>query len=76
MKKPKFTKEQMEFLREILTPPCCHVSGEHDPTHFREKPARVCYIQKQVAYDHALVMLRIGSVPGKSKKNCYWCSKK
>lgn len=29
-----FTPEQLDFLVDIAKPRCCHVTGEHDPTHF------------------------------------------
>ena len=74
MKKPKFSKDQSEYLREILTPPCCHVSGEHDPVHFKEQPKKVCSIQKARAYERALRELRFGIIPGRKEEEiCGWC---
>ena len=29
-----FTPEQLAWLVDIARPRCCHVTGEHDPTHF------------------------------------------
>lgn len=29
-----FTPEQLDFLVDIARPRCCHVTGEHEPTHF------------------------------------------
>jgi hypothetical protein len=29
-----FTPEQLAWLVDVARPRCCHVTGEHDPTHF------------------------------------------
>ena len=73
MKRPKFTKEQLDWLRSILKPSCCHVSGEHDPKHFEEQPKRICYIQKYKAYDKAMKALRFAPMTGIPEDECGWC---
>lgn len=72
-KRPPFTRAQLIWLREALTPPCCHVSGEHDPTHFEERPNKVCYLQKRDAYDWTLKVLGFAPMMGKSEADCNWC---
>ena len=37
-----FSDEQLEWIRELMRPPCCHVTGEHDPTHMARY---VCVLQ-------------------------------
>lgn len=73
MKRPKFTREQLAWLKIILTPPCCHVSGEHNSTHFKEDPKIVCGIQARGIYAKVLKELRFAEIPGVSKPNCVWC---
>lgn len=72
-----FTEEQLSFLKKVLTPYCCHVSGLHDPVHFKEKQY-VCEKQKAKCYDRLRELLGFGAVtvdepvpaPG-----CYWCER-
>lgn len=45
MRQPKFTEKQKQYLQEILTLPYCHVSGMHDPEHYR-RGGYICNIQK------------------------------
>jgi hypothetical protein len=71
---PRFTKEQREYLARVLTPPCCHVSGMHDPTHFKENPKRLCDIQKSTAFENAIKRLRL-KVVATSADGCYWCER-
>lgn len=68
----KFTDEQLEFLKDIFTPRCCHNSGEHDPTHF------VSYRQKARAFDRGRELLGFGEVTVDElipEENCYWCNR-
>lgn len=76
VKRPKFSKEQLTWLREALRPECCHVSGEHNPTHFEDQPKRVCYIQKYKAYDHVMKALKFAIKRGVSAPDCGWCPRK
>ena len=44
------TDEQLAWLADIATPRCCHTTGEHDPSHFKERKF-VCRDQlSEVAY--------------------------
>jgi len=61
----------MEYLRSILTVPCCHVTGMHDPLHYVEG-RYVCQGQKADAFDNAIEQLGI-PLKVKSKEGCYWC---
>lgn len=76
MNRPKFSRAQLGWLRAILTPECCHVSGVHNPTYFEEKPKMVCYLQKKEAYAKALASLGFASIPGVSALTCGWCPRK
>ena len=59
MKRPDFTPEQLEYLARILSLGCCHVSGEHSPTHFVEQ-RYICVRQKSEAWERAVVALGWG----------------
>jgi len=73
--KPIFTPEQMEFLKEILTLPCCHTTGMHDPTHYYEG-RYICEGQKTAAWLRACKALGIDLTEPriKSESDCYWCN--
>lgn len=45
-----FTGEQLSWLADIARPRCCHVTGEHSPTHFREKRFVCGFQMADVAY--------------------------
>jgi hypothetical protein len=75
MNRPKFTREQLTWLRETLKPECCHVSGMHDPTHWSEG-RYVCRDQKAGAYDHLRTALGFAAVKPQdcvSPEDCGWC---
>lgn len=77
MKRPKFTREQLSWIRWAIIPSCCHVSGEHNPTHFEESPSKVCYLQKYKAYEVFLKRVNMKQMRGKSLVGfCYRCDKK
>ena len=63
---PTFTPEQMEWLRDILAPGCCYVTGLHDPTHFREG-RYVCRFQEQAAYRKLRAALGMDEKPATSE---------
>ena len=75
---PEFTEEQIEWLKDMLTPRCCHTSGMHDPCHYTEQKY-VCKSQKAECYDHTRLSLGMGratpqeAIPSKS---CSRCNKK
>lgn len=67
---------QVQRLRLALSPPCCHVSGMHDPTHFSEG-RYVCNDQKAKAYDSIRAALCLPPVATKDCTpvvNCCWCN--
>ena len=75
MKKPEFTPEQMAWLEAALRPPCCHVSGMHNPTHWT-KGGYVCFYQKTEAYERFRDALGLPLVVGSDcvpDPECYWC---
>ena len=67
MRKPEFTKEQLEYLQDLLTVGCCHTSGTHDPEHF-SRGKYICVNQMSDAFRHAITTLnlefRVRSYPG------------
>lgn len=70
-----FTPEQLQYLRQLLQPTCCHVTGTHDPTHFQRDPSRLCTIQKADAWDRAVAWLGIAHDRAVSSKTCGWCAR-
>jgi hypothetical protein len=73
MKKPAFTSEQLNWLKEMLTPSCCHTSGEHNPTHFEENPEKLCYLQKYKTYDRICNELGFKDIIARPDPKCGWC---
>lgn len=59
---------------KLLAPPCCHVSGMHDPVHFTEDKY-ICAMQKAEAYDRICELLGTNYQPkdAVSKPDCHWC---
>lgn len=75
---PDFTEEQLQYLKQILVPPCCHVSGLHDPMHFRED-RYICEKQKAKGFDNAWQTLfgkKIEPQDIPPRKDCGWCNGK
>ena len=75
MKRPKFTKEQLLWLKQIFQAYCCHVSGIHDPQHFEKNPNELCKLQESKAYRAGMKALKIKPV-AISLPKCYWCESK
>ena len=72
---PDFTPTQQAWLREMLTPGCCHTSGEHDPRHFRQDK-HVCLYQRSDTYNTLRTALGLGDVQpqeARSTPGCVWC---
>lgn len=71
-----FTPAQLEWLRQMLTPRCCHVSGDHDPTHFKER-RYVCEIQQAERYRALRAALNLGDAKPEeaieADGGCGWC---
>lgn len=67
--------EALAGLRELLMPMCCHITGMHDPTHFREQKY-VCEFQKRYAWERTWKVL-FGEEPTPaeipSDPECGWC---
>lgn len=75
MSAPEFTEEQRAYLRDLLRPRCCHVTGEHDPRHFVEG-RYVCEIQASEAWNRACQELfgeQFGPEDALPKEDCGWC---
>jgi len=67
----KFSKEQLEYLEEVFTLPCCHTSGMHSPTHFQNREY-ICQSQIKKAFMKGCNELGINPQV-KSDPNCGWC---
>lgn len=63
-----YSKVDIEKMMEI---PCCHVSGMHDPTHYRER-RYICEGQKRAVFDRMCEELGINPRT-KSREDCGWC---
>lgn len=70
---PQFSEEQLDYLLRILTPGCCHVSGMHDPTHYRKRPEQLCHLQKARAWQRAVAHLGLAIERAIPEQDCYWC---
>lgn len=71
------TDEQLTALRDLIAPPCCHITGEHDPTHFVEG-RYICQHQMAYAYKrlrHALGIPTIQPDEAKPVTGCGWCER-
>jgi hypothetical protein len=60
-------------IEPLLTIPCCHISGMHDPYHFDNKDY-VCNDQLKEAFFSLLDRLGIEWVKVESRKGCGWCN--
>jgi len=67
-----FSSKHLKAIEEMARLPCCHVSGEHDPTHFQEGRG-ICFLQKYKAYDRLCKELGINPEV-KSEPDCFWCN--
>ena len=68
MSEKTYTAKEIE---ELLSLPCCHTSGMHDPTHYRER-RYVCKDQKADALENLCKALGINPIT-KSCADCGWC---
>lgn len=68
---PEFTDEQLVYLEALLAAGCCHTTGMHDPTHWREN-GTVCWQSMHEPYKRALRELNL-DVPIRSDFDCGWC---
>lgn len=62
--------EMLPLIQAFAYIPCCHVSGMHDPEHF--KKGEICNLQKAEAFERLCKDLDINPET-KSKMDCYWC---
>lgn len=67
-----YTKKE---IKDMLYVECCHVTGMHDPKHFKNK-AYVCFLQKARAFERLLKYFGIKMLKVKSSKECGWCEGK
>lgn len=73
----RFTVDDRRVLRKLLTPPCCHVTGEHDPRHYMTGYGP-CEIQQATAYTRAIENLglpRFTGGDGRPEPECGWCNR-
>ena len=71
MAKPQQTFTRDEIIA-LLSIPCCHTSGMHDPLHFVERKY-VCEDQKSAALENLCRALNINPVT--KSVDCWWCEK-
>lgn len=69
----EFSKEQLKYLEELLWLPCCHTTGMHNPSHYRERKY-VCTLQKEKALIRLCETLGLNPQT-KSRDDCYWCNR-
>lgn len=65
--------EQREKIKKAFQPLCCHVTGMHDPTHFKKDPKRLCDIQRDRAFTQGCKEFGISYDQALSDPNCGWC---
>lgn len=68
---PDFSNEQLVYLEAILAAECCHMTGMHDPTHWKED-GTVCWQSMEKPYKRALRELDL-DVPIHSAHDCGKC---
>ena len=76
---PEFTDEQVAWLRDVLQLRCCHVTGDHDPLHFKEQ-RYICDMQQGAAWTRAVLALGFDdlAIPATVEPydGCFWCSRR
>ena len=75
MSVPEFSKEPLDYLSELLTPGCCHTTGEHNPRHFFNDPTDLCRSQRSEAWDHAIEQLGLDIEAAVSYEHCGSCKR-
>ena len=65
--------QQLRKVKRALAPTCCHVTGSHDPTHWRKQPSVFCDVQKARAWDRATRLLRLHYYHAISEPGCRLC---
>ncbi len=58
-------------IERMMTIPCCHTTGMHDPKHYRERKY-ICDSQKREVFDRMCKELGINPRT-KSNEDCGWC---
>ena len=71
--------EILRLLEEALTPRCCHISGTHDPLHYREG-RYLCQSQIAAAWHRAVLLLGLRHLDDAASavadpETCYFCHK-
>lgn len=69
----KALEDQKKKIVRAMTPYCCHVTGMHDPTHFKNNPEEICGLQKENAYDRLCNHLKLNPKAMVNPKGCYNC---
>jgi len=62
----------VELLECYLYLPCCHVTGMHDPEHYRDGKY-ICDGQKAGAFERFCTDLGVNPVV-RMKPGCFWCT--
>lgn len=69
------TPDQRAALGRLMAPQCCHITGMHDPTHFKDS-RYICREQMTESYErlrHALGVPLLQPGEAASKSDCGWC---
>lgn len=69
---PEFSEEQLVYLEAVLAYECCHMTGMHDPQHWRED-GTVCWQEMHKPYKRILEELDLDA-PVVSSDGCSWCN--
>ena len=76
---PEFTDEQIAWLRDVLRVRCCHVTGDHDPLHFKEQ-RYICEMQQGAAWTRAVLALGFDDLAEPAGvepyDGCFWCQRR
>ena len=68
----KLSKVIKETIEEMLWIPCCHLTGEHNPEHYKDRKY-ICRRQKAQALERFCEEMAINPQT-KSLKDCFWCN--
>lgn len=68
----KLSEVIKKTIEEMLWFPCCHVSGTHNPEHYKDRKY-ICESQKAKALERFCKELGINPET-KSLKDCFWCN--
>lgn len=59
-------------IEDMLWLPCCHLTGEHNPEHYKDRKG-ICNFQKAKALERFCKELGVNPKT-KSLEDCFWCN--